>query len=675
MSFFRASQDVSESEDTNVSRAGISASYEDVSVSRVRTIGSNASLDVDTSDAFSPSSAPASFHTMGLIHSLLEERCLYQAVTELQQRGIQVDSIQDPQVRALGHRKYLRVSRSLGGLGVIKQGFESQHYSPLRQNYLDGLDLLAQQTSTPSRPQMQKAVSQMDLALPETFRKYVTATRDMNELDDRLNRLSVDGRAPGNSLPAHPLLDETKYNREFEEFGMLGKGGYGVVFHVEHKLDGGSYAIKKVPVNHHRIRRIQQHGQSEMDEILLELRTLARLSHPNVVRYHTGWIEYAVFSSQRSASLATIDGQKLLQAPDALSRTSAVTTPSIDIQFEFDADDDIDSVSQPSALHRPSAKDDTQGIIFDYSSDGRSDVDDLTNSLSTRDASFRDNALQQTRSRQTIASVSDGEVEFVPRREVSSSSSGLEESLLSNDERAVHEPCLALHIQMSLYSMTLADFLSPSNGNVDSSAISSLRHCFHSSASLLLLLAIMDGIRYLHKEGIVHRDLKPGNIFLAVRPGTDSPPGAIDLSLCKHCNKSASSRPYNMDVCIGDFGLVSSVAKAEDDNLPLATPSRIVGTETYRPDSITRDNHPCLDVFALGIIAFELLWSFSTRMERHETLHKLKKGELPEGFDEKVHCHGLAKYIKSMVMATENHCPSLMALRQDGVELLARCER
>lgn len=672
MSFFRSAHDVSESDETS---SGAASQSEDYSISRVRTIGSHDPSDLDTSDAFSPSSAPAAFHTQGLIHSLLEERCMYQALTELQKRGVRgVDSIHHPEVRALGHSKYLRVSRSLGGLGVIKQGFDSQHYSPLRQNYLDGLDVLSQQTSAPTRPQMQKAVSQMDMAIPETFRKYVAASRDMQEIDRQVNLMAIAGRRsstldPTFDMTDHPILDDTKYSREFDEFNVLGKGGYGIVFHVKHKLDGGSYAIKKIPMGSHRIRRIQQHGQSEMDEILLELRTLARLNHPNVVRYHTGWIEYATFSSKQDTM--RVKGRKLLEAPGRQGRSekSDASAPSIDIQFEFD--DDVSAPTHNNTRDQQVDFGDHSSVFEHSTSAGHSRHDRHFDTLSIHTASLRDNdnELQKTRSRNTIASVSDEEVEFVPRYEDPTSVSGIESSSLSDDKRSSLEPCLALHIQMSLYSMTLSDFLSSSDRtDVDSSEIASLRHCFHRSASLALLLSIMDGVRYLHRESIVHRDLKPGNIFLAVRPGTDCPPGAIDLSSCKTCTAAATVRPFNMDVCIGDFGLVSTIATA-DDQTPIIS-SRVVGTEIYRPENITRDNHPSLDIFALGVIAFELFWRFSTRMERHETLLNLKKGRFPEGFDEKVKCAGLQRFIASMVSASEMECPSWESLKAGAIDLM-----
>lgn len=684
MSFFRSAEDVTESEDTSsISRVeslprNISTAGETYSINRVRSIETNSVSREERSDTFSPSSAPASFHANALLHSLLEERCMQEALNELRSKGARVDSIDHPQVRALGSSKYLRQVNSLSALGVVKRGIDSQHYSPLRQNYIAGLDLISQQNGPQSRPKLQKAASQMDMALPETMRKFVAPS--MDPIDRHLGMMTIaDGRPTTFDMPNHPLLDDTKYAREFDEFSMLGKGGYGVVFHVKHKLDGGSYAVKKIPMSPHRIKRIQQNGDLEFDNILLELRTLARLNHPNVVRYHTGWIEYGTFATKRPRP----NLQRLLQAPEE-SAESAVTAPSIDIQFQFD--DDIGSPEYsdndaPVTSQGSFSNDDSQGILFEDSVDHENhagsrdygDHEDQGDHLSVQSASLRDNELHKTRSHgSTFASVSDEELEVIPRAESPTSTSGLETSFTGNEQPGTLQPCLALHIQMSLYSMTLADFLSPSDGDLDSSTISSLRHCFHPSAALSMLLAIIDGVKYLHSEGIVHRDLKPGNIFLAVRPGTDCPPGAFDVSSCTHCERLAARRPFNMDVCIGDFGLVSAIARPEDKTP--TTPSRIVGTEIYRPESVTRDNHPSLDFYALGVIAFELVWRFGTRMERHEILHKLKKGEFPNNFEEHIpDCPGLMDFIKSMVLASEETCPTWQSLKKDVIRLMADC--
>ena len=688
MAYFRSAGDTtqsensSESQDVSIQDSG-SGEEDDHSLSRVRTISSdfagqdNRSSRVDSSDAFSPSSAPASFHANALLHALLEDRCMARALVELQNKGLNVDSIAHPEVQALGRSKYQQSVQNLEDLNVVKPGIDSQYYSLIRQGYRDAVDVLADQSAAAARPKIHKAASQYQL--PQNLRDFQdTSSLKPGDVQSRFGTMTIGGkRENGHSIPSHKVL-ETKYVREFDEFSMLGKGGYGVVYHVKNKLDGGTYAIKKVPMSDRRIRKIQENGQQEMDVILLELRTLARLNHPNVVRYYSGWIEYATFTNHTPTD--RISSRRLLEPPGESSRSEA-NTPSADIQFQFDDDGDEDDDNfgwGRDSLSGTNAGD--MGIIFEDSTDRSNCVEQPSTYLDPHKASLPENALGKMSSRSTLASVDDEEVETIPRSNknnknnhnttntTSTSTSVTDESAFTDDEISTTGPCLALHIQMSLYSMTLEDFLSPERGDLDSSTISSLRHCFHPSAALTLLLAIINGVRYLHKEGIVHRDLKPGNVFLAVRPGSDCPPGAIDLASCDNCDDMAKARPFNIDVCIGDFGLVSAIAKEGDE--ALAAPSRIVGTEVYRPESITRDNHPRLAVYALGIIALELFWRFDTKMERHEILRGLKKGQFPEGFENKVGCLGAQSLIESMVLASETDCPSWDSLKNNALGLL-----
>jgi translation initiation factor 2-alpha kinase 3 len=91
---------------------------------------------------------------------------------------------------------------------------------------------------------------------------------------------------------AQPPIFGSRYTQDFEELGILGKGGYGIVYQCRHKLDGVIYAVKKVPVSESRRQQILIRGQPEIDDLLSELRTLAQLDHPNIVRYFNGWLDY-----------------------------------------------------------------------------------------------------------------------------------------------------------------------------------------------------------------------------------------------------------------------------------------------------------------------------------------------------------------------------------------------
>lgn len=96
---------------------------------------------------------------------------------------------------------------------------------------------------------------------------------------------------------------------------------------------------------------------------------------------------------------------------------------------------------------------------------------------------------------------------------------------------------------------------------------------------------------------------------------------------------------------IGDFGLVTALAR-DDAEVPGSSP---MGTELYRPGTVVGNASPFLDIFALGVIAFELLWPFGTRMERHTVLHALKQGRFPPGFNEKIGDERMRLCIQAML--------------------------
>ncbi|KAF7243030.1 Eukaryotic translation initiation factor 2-alpha kinase 1 [Varanus komodoensis] len=76
----------------------------------------------------------------------------------------------------------------------------------------------------------------------------------------------------------------SRYINEFDEVSRLGKGGYGTVYKVRNKLDGQFYAIKKI--------LIKKATKRDCMKVLREVKVLAGLQHPNIVGYHTAWMEH-----------------------------------------------------------------------------------------------------------------------------------------------------------------------------------------------------------------------------------------------------------------------------------------------------------------------------------------------------------------------------------------------
>ncbi|TKA33587.1 hypothetical protein B0A50_00423 [Salinomyces thailandicus] len=526
-----------------------------------------------------------------LLHALLEERCMNEVLRQ-QEGKPRRQRLDDAAVRTEARARYQRLCATLAPRNLIFPGLELDGLSVTRQQYRDGLDAFASSNTGVDSQWPQTAPLRRMLTDRETQQCSTNAPQPLG-----LARLESDASSVAESLsPAHALLPLSRYVRDFDQIGVLGKGGYGTVYRVKHKLDDIQYAIKVVPISPARMARIRSRGQAELDEILLEIRTLARLDHPNIVRYFGGWIEWSnVSGAAQTSELSELYGEN-----GGIHRVWSEVSDSSRVSDEGNVR--AGAEDSGSSLGREVTQSASEGaeIVFE-------------SSLPSQDAV----ALQP--------SVSDRNM-----RAVSKSTTEAFDSANQEFATVASGPALALHLQMALYPLTLGDYLNSSSDNVTSG----LHHCFHVQPSISILLAILDGVEYLHNEGIVHRDLKPANIFLAeyIVPSTVN--GSVDLRPCESCSENGKANATPLKVRIGDFGLVTALAQPEQAAVHDET--KAVGTEIYRPVKATSYASAGLDIYALAIVLFELLWCFSTRMERQDTLRRLKDDHFPDDFCQRI---------------------------------------
>ncbi|KAM7376352.1 hypothetical protein PAMP_006093 [Pampus punctatissimus] len=443
----------------------------------------------------------------------------------------------------------------------------------------------------------------------------------------------------------------SRYLTDFEPVQCLGRGGFGVVFEARNKVDDCNYAIKRIRLPNRELAR---------EKVMREVKALAKLEHPGIIRYFNAWQEsppegwqeemdqrWLKDASTTDWPMSFLDHMEALsvkvpvpssvspicgpegdvleasadaQALDSSSASGAVTFSVGDGDLSFhpllghdslmserdsEADPDASDTPHSFELCPPRGPSDCTSSSFDIvfedsgcDRDADADTDSTSGAASPGTLTEKNSSSSSCTRRQ----------ENIPP---SSSSPPRPTSLVlalpttPAAQRAQPSPKVYLYIQMQLCRKeNLKDWM----------AQRCLPDQREHNQCLDIFLQIAEAVDFLHSKGLMHRDLKPSNIF------------------------------FTMDdvVKVGDFGLVTAMDQEEDEDEPsVLTPAPLltrhtgqVGTKLYMsPEQLSGNSYSHkVDIYSLGLILFELLYPFRTQMERVRTLTEVRALHFPDIF-------------------------------------------
>ncbi|KAI5860965.1 kinase-like protein [Durotheca rogersii] len=487
---------------------------------------------------------------------------------------------QSPEAQPLARQLFAQATKTLSSNGLLPSLAISDAARSSRRQYLSGLDNLGVGSQAPAA------------SILNPMHDLVSQASKLTLFPHPTNDLQLTLQSP--RVPSH-------YESSFREIALLGKGGFGKVYQCYSPLDQGTYAVKKIQLSPKLGGRVLDGRFDELQHILREVQALATLDHPNIVRYHATWFEERRQPPTTANTKGADNESPSIQRRQFLLDSHPFSEGSLDVPQPDSSCGIVFAEDTPSLPGSGAGKQLAEGQ--GWSEQAASDrVAAETLSMSHSSNIFTDGK---------------GSLRNINRIEKTFDASG-------------H----VLYIQMSLYPMTLAQYISPS-----SDGRATRRHCFHLLPTLRLLRAIHSGLRYIHSKGYVHRDIKPGNIFLSSSE-SESQGGYCDLS-CEVCERGSERMvPRWLNPRIGDFGLVTQLAHADISVSPYvsndsaSSAGQLIGTAYYRPPTSNGPNDEKVDIFALGVVFIELSCPCSTAMERVDILKGLQMGNIPPCFEE-----------------------------------------
>ncbi|XP_073199007.1 eukaryotic translation initiation factor 2-alpha kinase 3 isoform X2 [Lepidochelys kempii] len=403
----------------------------------------------------------------------------------------------------------------------------------------------------------------------------------------------------------------SRYLTDFEPIQCMGRGGFGVVFEARNKVDDCNYAIKRIRLPNRELAR---------EKVMREVKALAKLEHPGIVRYFNAWLEAPPERWQEKMDELWIKDESTdwpLSSPSPMEvpsfkirtdpfstkehieviATSPQTVKSFSVGIACGQSDSSESQLSPVEFSATDNRDLNQSadLMLNLQDSVLTDCDIEDSTVDETDPGhsielcppavpgvrlrertsssivFEDSGCDNTSSKE--GNRSDASHDYCHCEEKATSAKGFENRKSPSGSSLSVSPPRPTSLSLDL-SKNTAEKVKPTSPKVYLYIQMQLcrkenlkdwmnRRCTieerERAECLQIFLQIAEAVQFLHGKGLMHRDLKPSNIF------------------------------FTMDdiVKVGDFGLVTAMDQDEEEESVLtpmpayARHTGQVGTKLY----------------------------------------------------------------------------------------------
>ena len=495
---------------------------------------------------------------------------------------------------------------------------------------------------------------------------YLPSWIDRKYLHSDSNSSGQYDTATAENVPAFsPAREyESRFLQDFEPQECLGKGGFGVVFKAKNKMDGCSYAVKRI---------LLPNSSSAREKVLREVRALAQLDHPSIVRYFNAWSEQPPVGWQKKQDDKLDNDLSIwssMPQQSELNKHSASTSAnssqaevakqsdSYSDEFEVITDETKNffdpAYSQGFSFHAEKTSDSQQHFREQFSGSWADNSLNERNLPETLKGKFfqNDSSDSGSTSGSDWKANNDKSLPFQHYQNPDNSCSIVfdEQSEQGNDS---HHYSMKESSSPKFHSHSFLKSSKTENGSLYNASVDLKKndpdktaednqqsHCtvylyiqmqlckkeslkewlvanVHREKTVYtrIFSQVLEAVKYVHDRGLIHRDLKPSNVLFSL----------------------------DNTIKVGDFGLVTHAGEISTAQLPFFDEAaqqqhtKQAGTTLYMaPEQMSS----CLytnkvDIFALGLILFELVYSFATQMEKVSHFSDARQHKFPKNFRSK----------------------------------------